>query len=84
MDAADAELRLPVAQVPLLQMQSLLGMGERRGASASALCALWTLNSAMLCYVLRAGGRAGGRAGLLARERSQHACSVARKLSKGL
>lgn len=28
MDAADAELRMPVAQVPLLQMQSLLGMGE--------------------------------------------------------
>lgn len=31
MDAADAELRLPVAQVPLLQMQSLLSMGEQEG-----------------------------------------------------
>lgn len=34
MDAADAELRMPVAQVPLLQMQSLLGMAVRSSSAA--------------------------------------------------
>lgn len=65
MDLADAELRLPVAQVPLLQLQSLLDMGERGRVDGGGYVCVWGGGVFVIAvYVVRllgCGGNAGAR-----------------------